>query len=732
MTSTTNEFRALNEGIQAGLIQKLEVHVAASASTGTTVVPGSMLRRNPDFVDRGDTLGRIEDICSKPAARVALVGLGGIGKSHIAIEYAHRLALDDITRWIFWVHAATQARVIEDFNAIANVVRLPGREDLTVNVLQLVLNWLSDERNGRWTLILDSADDRDVFFSSDKGTKEGKQLHTYIPQSRNGNIIITTRDKDLARRMTGRHQNVLDINPMTEVEACSLLRNETSYLSERDADAELELVNALDLVPLAISQAGAFIQERMPRMSIEKYLRDFRESEPKRVKLLQFDQGDLQRDGSASNAILTTWLTSFEHIKTKRPSAADLLSLMCFFDRQGIPESVLRIQKARKEEDQAGQTGEQSGPGPRGGLDDTFEDDIHMLRNFSLVTTDSSGHAFEMHRLVQLSTKRWLSTHKEDEKFKQQFVSRMAAVFPDPEYEKWETCRVLFPHAILALEYEPAKGDVQEMWELLLRNCGEYATDQGRFLVAEQMLREAQRTSEARRGNDDPATTHITRLRAVNIFEMGDWAEAETLLVQVLKTEKAVLGTDHPDTLASMNSLALTYYRQGRLAEAEELHVQALEKTKAVLGTDHPDTLKIMNNLALTYLQQGQWVEAEELQEQVLEKRKAVLGTDHPDTLKIMNNLALTYYQQGRWVEAEELQEQVLKKRNAVLGADHPDTLSSMNNLATTWGKQGRRADAVGLRKSCVESARRVLGADHRRTKRYERYLEAIGLDADD
>ncbi|KAM7210080.1 hypothetical protein V8F06_014537 [Rhypophila decipiens] len=131
--------------------------------------------RDPDFVDRGDIPERINRILSEPTARVALVGLGGVGKSQLAIEFAHRILGAQKDIWVFWVHAGTQARVKEDFRAIADTIKLPGRNQPKADIPQLVYGWLSNERNGRWIMILDSADDTDVFYGATGPTPESKR-----------------------------------------------------------------------------------------------------------------------------------------------------------------------------------------------------------------------------------------------------------------------------------------------------------------------------------------------------------------------------------------------------------------------------------------------------------------------------------------------------------------------------------------------------------------------------
>lgn len=182
---------------------------------------------------------------------------------------------------MFWVYAGTQARVEEGFRAIADAIKLPGRNHPKADIPQLVYSWLSSERNGRWVMVLDSTDDSDVFY---KASGEKKSLVSYLPQSWNGCILVTTRDRGLARRLTGGHKNVIEVGPIVEADAISLLEKKIGALSNRDTAGKL--VAALDYVPLAISQAAGYIQSMTPRSSLEKYLSDFQKGERKRVRLL--------------------------------------------------------------------------------------------------------------------------------------------------------------------------------------------------------------------------------------------------------------------------------------------------------------------------------------------------------------------------------------------------------------------------------------------------------------
>jgi hypothetical protein len=539
------------------------------------------------------------------------------------MEFAHRIAAKQPDTWVFWVYAGTQARVEDGFRAIADAVKLPGRNQPKANIPQLVYSWLSNERNGRWIMILDSADDSDVFYSPTNGdTRSERTFATYLPQSRNGSFIITTRDKDLAFRLTGRRQNMIEVGPMAQRDALTLLEKKLGSLP--DTDVAADLVQALDFVPLAVSQAAAYIQARAPRSSPEKYLAEFRENERKRTRLLGYDAGDLRRDGGASNAILTTWQISFGHIRSKRPSAADLLSLMSFFDRQGIPGWVLNTSRIGEDtmaipgrgldEAESDDGGSAMDGGTNDGVDDDadggFEDDVAMLRDYCLIVADEAGDEFEMHGLVQLSMRKWLESHGKEEKFKHQFVSRMAALFPTGDYRNWATCQRLFLHVERAIDYRPAEAKLVEAWATLLYNGGWYAELQGRYDVAEQMASKSRRSRETRLGKEDERTLASTSLFADVLRDKGRWEEAEKLEVQVMETSKTKLGADHPDTLTSMANLASTYSNQGRWEEAEKLKVQVMETSKTKLGADHPDTLTSMANLASTFWNQGRWEEA--------------------------------------------------------------------------------------------------------------------------
>ncbi|KAL8351473.1 hypothetical protein RB598_006316 [Gaeumannomyces tritici] len=705
-------FGSKNRGMQVGQIFG-NAYFTQAAPGGPETPPRPFasipFSRDRDFVNRGDILGQLQKRCSEPAGRVALCGLGGIGKSQLAIELAYRISEQTPDSWIFWIHAATQARAEEGFRDIADTVKLPGRNKPDANIPKLVHSWLSQNRNGRWTIVLDSADDSDTLCQP-RSDGNAKTLASYLPQSPNGSIVITTRNRDVGFKLTGSYMDIIEVGPMRVAEALRLLENRLGQLGNPEA-AET-LAQKLDCVPLAISQAAAYIQAT-PTSSVQKYLGDFLSDDHRRNRLLTHDAAEFRRDGAASNAILTTWQISFDHIRSHRSSAADLLSLMSFFDRQGIPLSLLKPGNSRgvqRDSDCASGT-----PQATSEQDDEFEADVAMLRSFCLLSMTENNTALEMHALVQLATRMWLKqSGGQKDKSHKRFIKRLAAAFPNGyarNWEAWEQCRQLFAHVKAAEYHGPPEAKAWE-WEVLMRGGGWYAYIQGNYDTADRMLRNAQRSSE-RLGKNNEWTLDVTRILAEVAIRREKWAEAELILMEVVETSKAKHGTDHTTTLTSMAALAETLYAQGRLQKAEELQVEVLEAGKAKFGADHFITMGSMADLASTYYAQGRLEEAEQLEVKVLEASKAKLGPDNPDALTWMANLAFIFYAQGRLEEAEKLQVEVFETSKTKLGPDHHTTLTRMNSLAWTLNKQGRGEVALGLMKDCAQRRQQVLGPDH-------------------
>jgi hypothetical protein len=551
-----------------------------------------------------------------------------------------------------------------------------------------------------------------------------RPLISYLPQCPNGSILLTTRSKSAALKLV-EQRNIIAVEPMDRTDALVLFENKLGR--HVDSNDTAELVAALEFMPLAIVQAATYIFQRAPRYSVQEYLRDFQKSDRKKTSLLNYEGEQLRRDWEAKNSIIITWQISFDYIRETRPSAADLLSLMSFFDRQGIPEALLRYREERRnlredekessDDNQADITNnsddDDEDSSSQSTVNDRFEEDILVLRNYSFISINTDSTTFEMHRLVQLATRKWLEAHKQQERWKQKFIRNLHAELPTGNYENWVKCQTLFPHAQSALAQQPEEQDALRDWASILYKAAWYAEKMGKATEAEEMSVRAMKVRKKILGREHDDTLYSIGMVGLAYKLRGKWDAAEELEVQVMETSKKKLGVDHPSTLTSMANLAVTFWNQGRWDAAEELEIQVMETSKKKLGVDHPSTLTSIANLASTFWNQGRWDAAEELQVQVMETCKKKLGVNHPDTLTSISNLASTFWKQGRWDAAEELEVQVIETSKRKLGVDHPFTLTSIANLASTFWKQGRWDVAKELEVQVIEISKRKLGADH-------------------
>jgi hypothetical protein len=296
-------------------------------------------------------------------------------------------------------------------------------------------------------------------------------------------------------------------------------------------------VAALEYMPLAIVQAAAYISQRAPQCTVLQYIEQFHKSDQRKTSLLNYEAGHLHRDQDAKNSIIITWQISFDHIRETRRTAADVLSLMSFFDRQGIPEALLRNQseytsgkgsengsesESRKAEGGDGRESDDEETALDWSGDEEFKNDVLILRNYSFISVNVDATTFEMHGLVQLATRKWLEAHGQLERWKQQYIKNLCSEYPTGDYENWVKCQALFPHARTALAQQPESSRSLIEWALILYRAGWYA------------------------------------------WARGSRFDAEKLSMKAMKIRNKILGQEHKDTLSSMAMVALVYNLGGR------------------------------------------------------------------------------------------------------------------------------------------------------------------------
>ncbi|KAJ6035966.1 Tetratricopeptide-like helical [Penicillium herquei] len=441
--------------------------------------------RDPDFVGRPEILVQINEALSKPAARIGLAGIGGVGKSQLAIEASYRLRLQNPHTWVFWIYAGSANRFKQSFEEIATQTGIQGQRDPGTNAFKLVEAWLNSEESGKWVIILDNVDD-DRFLreraASDSKTQEKprKPLLSYIPKSQ-GAVLVTGRNEKTVVKIVGR-RNLIQIKHLPESEAIDLLHKKLILPGDErkvsNLDTSRRLVKELGFLPLAICQAAAFISYFSPRCSVSQYLEKFLNSDHSAIMLLEHEvpgEDSLNRDWEAESSIVTTWQLSFDYIARAQPPAADLLSLMCFFDRNEIPECVLHVPPRSPTQ----QTGLQSDTKKRShsemeDSDQEFAVNIGVLRDFALVTM-ISGKSFTMHRLVRLITQSWLRKLGRFDFWYSQFINNLRREFPR-KFEKTEDLEKgrLLSHSIFHIYYYAVERQQRPTHAQPKMTAGEY------------------------------------------------------------------------------------------------------------------------------------------------------------------------------------------------------------------------------------------------------------------
>ena len=651
------------------------------------------------FVGRTDELQNLKVKIFESDSRriVSVLGLGGVGKSRLALELAYQIKVEHPQCSIFWIEAVDQLTFEKGVLEIGKELSILGIEDDKADIKHLFKQRLGSSSAERWLLILDNADEETLWGKHSASSSEAPTLAEYLPKTTNGSIIITTRTRRVANFLAGKE--VIELSEMLPNEGAEMFIKALEKPSLAIDRAEtLTLMDNLACLPLAIVQAASFIN--MTHQPVQTYLKLLTHPEEEVIKLLSKDFGDPSRSTNAKNPVATTWLISFDHIRQHHPLAAKFLSSMACFHEKSIPQSLL----------------------PEADSEVDIIDAIAVLTGYSFVRRQTGSseltdcdELYDLHRLVQLAARNWLKMNGSLRDWTKGCITRVAELFPTRDHKYKSTWTAYLPHAQRLCEDSEVKDLPERYW--LLEKMGLCFVVDGKYNKAVKA-----HTAVVQWREKGPEISGSQILEAYNnlgeaLQWNGDLRAAEMYLQRALKGQQEVLGVEHPSTLTSMANLASTYRNQGRWKEAEELEVQVMETRKRVLGEEHPDTLTSMANLASTFWNQGRWKEAEELDVQVMETRKRVLGAEHPSTLTSMANLASTYRNRGRWKEAEELEVQVMETSSRVLGAEHPSTLTCMANLAYTLKEQSRDNEATDLMTSCLEISRKVLGHSHHHTQ---------------
>ncbi len=631
------------------------------------------LPRNDYFTGREDILTQIHE--TLPQGPVAVCGLGGLGKTQVAVEYAYQHQGE--YTYVFWLSANDNVVLQTGVEAIAKDLGLTGQ--LSPDQVRA---WVKEKFSHppNWLLVVDNADE---LIQIQQVFKEFLPLPLTT-----GQVLLTTRQQappPPLKRVT--------LETLTDDQGAELLLRRTHDLESKSSDLEnaRTLSHTLQGLPLALAQAAAYLYQR--RCGYQKYLTLYQQNATRLLK----ERGNLIFDQDHPLPVATTWQVSLAQIQQQQPRALELLHYCAFLSSTGIPEEVLLKVLDIEEFD--------------------LEDWLNPILSYSLLTRDSNSQQVQIHSLVQTILRSELGEEK-GRALVEQLVGVVKDLFPDSDViDNWPHCERLVPSALACAEGIQRYQIESEIAALLLNQTGYYLHQRGDYATTLPLYQRALEITERVLGTYHPLTATSLNNLAELYRATDQYEQALPLYKQALKIHERVLGTDHPSTATSLNNLAALYDATRQYEQALSLYQQALEIRERVLGKDHPDTATSLNNLALLYDATGQYEQALPLYKRALEIRERMLGKDHPSTAISLNNLALLYDATGQYEQALPLYKRALEIKERVLGTDHPSTATSLNNLAGLYRTTGQYEQALRLSERALTIFKNRLGEQHPTTQ---------------
>ncbi|KAF4634094.1 hypothetical protein G7Y89_g4015 [Cudoniella acicularis] len=647
---------------------------------------------------------------------VEIFGLGGIGKTQLALEFVHRYKHKFST--IIWIDSQSRGSVQKCFSRIerklsrtritnaaatqASQLNVSGSSESTTSSdsakslsmvpaklepqglpscsTDIVKAWLARENNDRWVMVFDGADDE----------HKSSWIQEFLPNSKHGHIIITSRHRDLLKYSTG-----IPLGPMAESEASRLLLNSTLGGEETPA---LELVKRLECIPLAITQAGAYIKST--GMSVREYLGRFKEAKPR-----AWDEYASRMNLIFSTSVDDILLNSYHEVKAKDHDALDLLVLCSFMAPESIPGVVLEFGSKKS--------------GMR------LDDMVDTLYNNGFGHREESLQSFRMHTLIQS----WVRKRQDPDvqaRFARRALSTLAAVVDserqgskDPKVfqglEKLLLGHIIASLSRLDISHNPNEGDVS--WCVLGNVC-------------KQQKRYTEAVSLYQKGLSDPEITSKVKCfqRQQLRFELGALYQLQGKYNDaVTEYENTIEECDkdppNEDTLHIRGQLLLDVYkalssvytRIGRLAQSGAVLSQGISKLEKLFGPNSFQTLQLLDVCATEYYDQEDYAQAETLYTRIVASQIQTLGIDHPGTLHAQEKLARVYFQTGKFHQAQLLCQQSLSSLEKTLDAQHPTILQVVLFLGRISTKLAEYPEAETYFKRAIKGYE-LLGLQHPET----------------
>jgi tetratricopeptide (TPR) repeat protein/nucleoside phosphorylase len=641
--------------------------------------------RNPLFTGREEVLSLLQErFINSISQAQALCGLGGIGKTQIAIEYIYR----HLNRYeqIFWVNAATGHTLIADFASMARQLDLSiDAEEEHGLLIKRMKHWLLE--HDQWLLILDNANTPEL-------------VYDFLPGRYKGHILLTTQAQAL-----GPLAQSIEVQELDEKDARALLlwrakisasEHEMMNLTLEDEAYNIRtIVTLLGGFPLALDQAGAYLEET--GCSLAEYLTQLQQ---KAFALLQ-RRGATSREHPAS--LVATWSLSFEKIEQADPLAADLLRFCAFLAPDSIPQELLAADGAPFVS--------QPDPHPTSFFS-YFDEAIALLRRFSMVRRHSHERTFSLHRLVQVVVKAQMDQPLQCF-WAERVLQAVNAVFPAPGEPAWSQGHRYLPHVSVCMMHLHNYPLNSPEAPGLFSRAGRWLHEHAQYKEAETLYLCACRLEEQQGDADRPALVKTLDALARLNLDLGMYQQATSFSQRALALKKEVFGAEHPEVASTLYLLGRLSHAQVEYSQAQEFYQEALLLNKRGFGLESPETATTLHALAWLFHDQQFYAQAEDLYQQALSIRLQKINKNRVSVAVTLHQLAWLFQQQQRYREAEAFYRQALSMKEQALGPEHPSTAITLHYFARFYHDQKDYEQARVLYQRALAVREQMLGRDH-------------------